>query len=126
MKRYKQSIYPLPIYITNDVEEFNKYFTHIDGSPLKFDNALATTYRIVGKKEKRAAIGIVLGCKPSISTIAHEAFHAANFILEYVGADFFMDGTNEHWAYLIGWVAECIQDFSNQSFKEGDGEEKKD
>lgn len=46
----------------------------------------------------------------SVSTAAHEAFHAADFIFEKVGA-VIQEGTgNEHMAYLIGHIVDLIFD----------------
>lgn len=44
----------------------------------------------------------------SMSTVAHEAFHAADFIMDSLGVVFNKDCLNEHVAYLVGWVAKCI------------------
>lgn len=43
----------------------------------------------------------------AINTIAHEAFHVTNEMLNYCGVEFNAHG-NESYAYLIGWVAQCI------------------
>lgn len=40
-----------------------------------------------------------------INTIAHEIFHAANFVLTRAGVKH--EGTAEAWAYLIGHLTEC-------------------
>lgn len=44
----------------------------------------------------------------NISTIAHESFHAADFMMDTLGIVFNKDCENEHVAYLIGWIARCI------------------
>ena len=41
--------------------------------------------------------------------VAHESFHAADYILARASAEFSPDGTNEHYAYLIGWIGRCIE-----------------
>ena len=40
----------------------------------------------------------------SYTTIAHEVFHAVDYMLSGKGADISVDGTNEHWAYMIEWL----------------------
>ena len=40
-------------------------------------------------------------------TVSHESFHAAMFMLDYVGSGISVD-YQEHAAYLAGWVANCI------------------
>lgn len=44
----------------------------------------------------------------NISTVAHESFHAADFMMDTLGIVFNKDCLNEHVAYLIGWIARCI------------------
>ena len=39
-------------------------------------------------------------------TIAHEATHAADFMLQRLGED---DAGMECYAYLVGWIAECCE-----------------
>lgn len=119
MRTYNPSIYPTNLIIASSVEELNgKYKNDIGGDLIKTDHSAATTYKMFGRKDGFAAIGIVLHCKPTIETIAHEAFHAAQDMLTYIQQDFVYDGTNESWAYLIGWIALCIEDFINKEFKE--------
>lgn len=48
------------------------------------------------------------GMKPS--TLAHEAYHAIDFMFADRNADYNREGMNEHWAYAIGWLAEKIVD----------------
>lgn len=113
-------IYPVGLCISKSIEELQKYYTDADGNKLeKSDDAYATTYRMKRKgKHKGIAVGIVFWDKPVIDTIAHESFHAADFIFKHIGADFCSDGSNEHWAYLIGWIAGCCGDFVKKEFKD--------
>ena len=41
----------------------------------------------------------------AINTIAHESAHVADMIFDYIGEG---TKTEECYAYLVGWVAECI------------------
>lgn len=59
------------------------------------------------------AVGIIFNSDITPKLAAHEGFHAAYFMLE-VGVKIpLSDTSDEAWAYLIGWIAECIDDFKN-------------
>ena len=45
-----------------------------------------------------------------VSVLTHESYHVVDFILELTGAEHAHGGTNEHCAYLIGYVADVILD----------------
>lgn len=118
MKFYDTQIYPVGLVLSRTEEEINKYYNGADGSPIIPTNGIATTYRLKRKSGDYYAVGIVFREKPTIQTIAHEAFHAAHNTMMFIGEDFVLDGTNEAWAYLIGWIASQIEDFVNKNFKE--------
>lgn len=45
----------------------------------------------------------------SIKNIAHESVHIASIIFSDCGMTMgFEEGKDEHFAYLVGWAAECI------------------
>ena len=48
--------------------------------------------------------------KVTTGIIAHEAFHAANFLLNRRGHKFSYDNDEAH-AYLVEWIAEEVQKF---------------
>ena len=73
------------------------------------DNA-ATTYLCKHKPTDRMCVLIRFYDKRIMAdygVVAHESFHAAMFILDYVGSGISAD-YHEHAAYLAGWVANCI------------------
>lgn len=49
----------------------------------------------------------------NIRTAAHEAYHVADFVMEHVGMDYKYNSGNEHVAYLVGHVCECLADGAN-------------
>lgn len=118
MRTYDPLIYPVSIVLSCTEEELNKKYELPDGGDIEKQQGCATTYRVNGRNGGSATVGIVFRRKPDIDTIAHEAFHAAHDIMSYIHEDFVYDGTNESWAYLIGWIALCIEDFVNKEFKE--------
>ena len=73
------------------------------------DYAIATTTPIVNKAKNKGGVLIRFRSKKdmTLSIVAHESTHAAMCILDYVGVEF--DAENqEPVAYMIGWIAECI------------------
>ena len=73
------------------------------------DNA-ATTYFCKHKPTDRMCVLIRFYDKIGMSDyglVSHESFHAAMFILDYVGSGI-SAGCHENAAYLAGWVANCI------------------
>jgi hypothetical protein len=44
----------------------------------------------------------------SIRSAAHEAYHITDFIIEDKGMVYVRESDNEHVAYLVGHIAECI------------------
>ena len=44
---------------------------------------------------------------------AHEVFHACYYMMDRLGI-VLSDYSDEVWAYLIGWIADCIDKFKNE------------
>lgn len=44
----------------------------------------------------------------NIRSAAHEAYHVADWVLEHVEMEYKHNSGNEHVAYLVGHVCECI------------------
>jgi hypothetical protein len=49
-----------------------------------------------------------------VNTLAHESFHVASRIFDYTGNLLQPETSNEHMAYLIGFIAEKIYSFWNE------------
>lgn len=48
----------------------------------------------------------------SVKTIAHESVHVADAMFDWCGIySQGFDESNEAYAYLVGWAAECIDDY---------------
>ena len=74
------------------------------------ESVAATTYFCKHNPTDRMCVLIRFYDKSSMSDyglVSHESFHAAMFILDYVGSGI-SAGCHEHAAYLAGWVANCI------------------
>lgn len=49
-----------------------------------------------------------------LNTVSHEAFHCADFIMDYIGGEYKECSGNEHVAYLIGHITEkIIENYDN-------------
>lgn len=79
-----------------------------------------TAYTVMGAYDKSTnrdceiiVINKLYNTTDDINTFAHEAFHAAVDILESCHIKL-SDDTNEVFAYLIGYFAECINKTANK------------
>jgi len=57
----------------------------------------------------------------SIKSAAHEAYHVADFIKEHVEMEYKHNSGNEHIAYLVGHVCECIAIAADKLTKQKQG-----
>ena len=106
-------IYPYKLFVTfpeNPTELNGKFKDNkddLDFTYLKNDEYEAITQQVIEKQTEN--IGAIVLFYPkynhSCKTISHEAFHVAEKIYNRIGADI----TDEPFAYLIGWVAECLE-----------------
>ena len=121
---YDPLIYPRKLWVVTDpIEtELNELFGFFDynGSETKCDIDLI--------KENLGSCCLCYekstGCKGvvviindfGVSTIAHESVHVADGIFDDLGmvAQNFTQGGNEPYAHLVGWVAKCIEEGTNQ------------
>lgn len=117
IKEFRQPIYPIPIWvaITKDMDSLADYFK----GEVRFDRALfASCFPVVKKNRRKHEWGVVIQFESleatTIKIIAHEATHAARYIFEELGADV---STDEPFAYLVGYIAECCEK-AVQQFKD--------
>lgn len=72
---------------------------------------IATTFPVAAKKDRQGGLLVHIYRNNRLSTnyITHEAAHCADFFAEKLGLSTgkFHDG--EAYAYLLGWIAECIE-----------------
>lgn len=80
---------------------------------------IATNFQVASKDDGWIGIFIPIFKKwnMDVKTIAHEASHAADFFCEEFGitSDSFEHG--EARAYLLGWIADCINQVKTNKFK---------
>lgn len=117
MKYYENEIYPIALVLSYDAESVNKeYFNAApnEDKEIKDDpNVKARTMFLTRRTNNyyAMAVGIIFNRKPDFRTIVHESLHAVKMMLD-VGLNIpFCDATEEAYAYLIGWIGECVEDY---------------
>ncbi len=52
-----------------------------------------------------------------LELLAHEVFHAVDMFFSKIGVEHNDGGSNEHWAYMIGWLSGKVYDCFNKERK---------
>lgn len=118
MEYYENGIYPIALVLSHDVESIDKHYynandsieDHITVKPTAEATTMFLTRRT--KDYYAMAVGIIFN-KENVTPrlAAHEAFHATRMIAE-IGCHLYLsDYSEEAWAYLNGWVMDCIYDY---------------
>ena len=102
IKKIKKTIYPVPVYCGANFtkEEYEKVFKR------SWDDFLEENYcadAVCGSYQSGIFIGFII--PPSAATIAHECYHAANYIYKRIGAKIDMEN-DEPFAYLLDFLVE--------------------
>jgi len=107
-------IYPVKLWvsITDDLNEVSETFMDFHtrmGISSKFDSKLQAFIQVV-ERMNDGMVGIIAIFRSfeycDTKTIAHESTHIARFLWDHLGEN----GTGiEADAYLVGWIAECIE-----------------
>lgn len=121
MMNYVNDIYPIDLVlaINDDDEDIFSGFECPYGDMILHEHAEATTYRLTRKGEipkpyHQMVVAIIFNTieiTPRLAT--HEALHATSYMLNQLGIEL-TESSEEAWAYLIGWIASCIDGFKNQ------------
>ena len=116
--------FSLFVIINPDKSVIDKRFSFRDDDTSIIDDEWAsyTAYTTRGAFDKESnedceviVINRLKGDNSDVNTFAHEAFHAAADILEACHIKF-TDDTNEVYAYLIGYLTECITQTANKEW----------
>lgn len=106
-------IYHVNLMVTFDHQAYKNYVARYEASRIKhFEWRQKGIAALCGHKilvyVERDAEGYV-----PVDTLAHEAYHAANFVCELTGMEVDVTGSNEHVAYLISHITTVILDALN-------------
>lgn len=122
IKEFNPTIYPIKVWVANNVpikQVIAKFYVRTDnGDAADFleedfskDNGVtASTFVVFDKKTKQGGtlVYIFAPKRAKVNIICHEAAHCADFICETFGITKGKYEDGEAYAYLIGWIAECI------------------
>lgn len=117
-----QTIYNVDIVVANKyttLKQINTLYESVEHKPFEdYDSDIAYTAIGYNKKTNKPIILVryVRDSKVTntdekldlINTCAHEALHVCMNIYTKIGEKVFEQDSNELFAYLIGWVTECI------------------
>ena len=123
MRYFENDIYPIALVISRDVDSVNEhYWLYSENGCVDVPQkkaAEATTYCLTRRSDeyKAMAVGIIFNVYITARLAAHEGFHACYYMMDRLGI-VLSDYSDEAWAYLIGWIADCIDKFKNE---ENDG-----
>lgn len=105
---YNPVIYPRKLWVSvgASTKELNEVFEEVGDME---DSSIATVYSVCRTENKMDGMLIRFNNRMDMtpSVIAHESVHAAMGIYGYVGAEVDLDN-QEPFAYLVGWIADCI------------------
>lgn len=127
MKYYDNQIYPIALVLSNDIESVRKEYWWYNEEqneelPDTSNTAEASTFLMMRKTDeyRALAIGIVFNTSITAKLAAHEGFHATYFTMSQLSMPL-DDCSDEAYAYLDGWIADCIDDFqkNNETLRNG-------
>jgi hypothetical protein len=119
MRYFDNEIYPVALVLSYDAESVDKeYYNACEGEEkpvyIKPTSEACTMFLSRRAKYYAMAVGILFNKKPTAKLMAHEALHAAVMMLD-VGCNIPLnDSTEEAYAYMIGWITDCIDKFRNE------------
>ena len=117
---YIPQIYPRRLWVMYDTceEDIDKCFIDIKGNPLAHNavpmqkgNYGGMVYNECIDKAKGYIGNLVVFPKKkdmTMKNICHEGFHVLSSINDSCDLERFYNGRNEHQAYLLGWICDCI------------------
>lgn len=114
LREFKTELYPRRLWVATSWDEVkDKFTTYGKYEFADSENAFATTYpQVMRKQGGKYGVLIVfndccgLGGSQLVGNIAHESLHAANAIFNDLGIEYGLT-SDEHAAYLVGWIAKC-------------------
>lgn len=122
---FHPSIYPRRMWVVKGCKkEFIKdKFTERLGEEIIFENldgnesACTVFPRVKLKENGKYGHLVYIQSRLSVGDIAHEAVHVATELFSEIGS-FHTADNQEPFAYLVGWVADCIYQVVTGKFKD--------
>jgi len=122
---FYSEIYPRKLWVVKGLnkKDLNNTFAYRNGSEIEFEyengnESLATVFPNVILKDngKYGYLVFIHSSNISVGAIAHEAVHVATELFSEIGAIHTKDN-QEPFAYLVGWIADCIYQVKTGRFR---------
>lgn len=125
--QFNPTIYPRKLWVMKggSSDDISDAFKEPDGEEIRLcieggKEPGAMTLKVCHKETGYLGVLVWL-CESSISVsdVAHESVHVASCIFDDCNMTFgFSDGKDEHFAYLVGFAADCINQVRTNKFRE--------
>lgn len=120
---FSPEVYPRKLWIcvSKDVKEIESRFVldkkySNESDSFSTENSMALCCAVENKADYRKGVLIIFAEKKCLNfdVVSHESIHAADYICQELGilSQEFSSG-NEHYAYLVGWIAKCCEEVKN-------------
>lgn len=120
------TVYPRRLWVLKggNLKDINKAFGERDGSEIyieieKGNEPKATTLKVWHRSTGKYGVLVWIQQRIDVDAVAHEAVHVASCIFDDCGMSMGFDGgKDEHFAYLVGFAADCINQVRINKFRE--------
>ena len=125
--QFNPAVYPRKLWVMKggSLDDISDAFTEPDGEEIRIiisDGADpgAMTLKVCHRETGYLGVLVWLCVSgTSVKDVAHEAVHVASCIFDDCGMTIgFVGGRDEHFAYLVGFAADCINQVRTNKFRE--------
>lgn len=118
---FHPTIYPRFLWVTKSCDEARKNFAYRNEGELELEDdegneSICTVFSVKSKATGSYGALVLIRKRMSVGDVAHEAVHVATNIFSDVEA-IHEPNNQEPFAYLTGWVAECIYQVMTNKIK---------
>lgn len=130
LRKYNPQIYPRKLWVataenvqylidtftffsTTDLKKINDNTAKELANPNSSDRLVAAVYPVMHNKTTEFGALVIIFDVNELTTeyISHEAVHVADYMCDELGIYTDSLSNNEHYAYLVGWVAGKISEY---------------
>lgn len=125
--QFNPTIYPRKLWVIKggSVENIQEVFLEPNGDEIilnfeEYNYPAATTLKVRQKETNLLGVLVwLISDKIDVGIVAHESVHVASCIFDDMGMTMgFECGNDEHFAYLVGFAADCINQVRTGKFKD--------
>lgn len=116
--KFTNDIYPRALWVLTEEEDLNKFVSrnpelpNLTAEDLNLATKAAVMLKVADQATGEFGYAVLLRCKLSEGTIAHEAGHATIATCAELGVGC-SDDSDEAFCYLLGWHAKCIAEINS-------------